>query len=168
MYQVEDYVVYGNEGVCQIEAIEELDIGGEARMYYKLQPAYRSGTVFTPVDTKVFMRPVISVEIANELIDSIPSIEAETGGPTNASNLKDKYSKILQTNDVTDLVQLIKTVQAKGAIAETKNKKMGQTDKTYMRKAEELLYGELAVALDIPRNGVQQYMEKRIGKHLPA
>src|SRR5699024_5027249 len=133
-----------------------------------LQPAYRSGTVFTPVDTKVFMRPVISVEIANELIDSIPSIEAETGGPTNASNLKDKYSKILQTNDVTDLVQLIKTVQAKGAIAENKNKKMGQTDKTYMRKAEELLYGELAVALDIPRNGVQKYMEKRIGKHLPA
>ena len=111
------------------------------------------------------MRPVISVEVANALIDSIPEIIAETGGPTNASNLKDKQSKILQTNDLTDLVQLIKTVQAKGDIAESKNKKMGQTDKTYMRKAEELLYAELALALDLPRNGVQQYMEKRIGNH---
>lgn len=164
MYQIEDYVVYGNEGVCRIEAIEKLDISGanEEKDYYVLQPIYRNGTVYTPVDTKVFMRPVISEETANELIDSIPSIEGKKGGPTNASILRDKYTAIIQSNDIEDLIKLIKTVHIKGEIAESKNKKMGQTDKTFMRKAEDLLYGELAIALDIPRNKVSDYIDERL------
>jgi len=31
-----------------------------------------------------------------------------------------------------------------------------------MRRAEELLYGELAVALDIPRERVQAYIHERL------
>lgn len=164
MYQVEDYVVYGSEGVCKIEAIEKLDLLGrnEEKDYYIMQPIYRNGTVYTPVNTKVFMRPIISEEAANELIDSIPDVQAETGGPTNASILKDKYSKVLKGNDAEDLIHLIKSVAQKGRVAESKNKKMGQTDKTYMRKAEDLLYGEFAVALDIPRKEVHTYIKNRL------
>lgn len=164
LYQVNDYVVYGNEGVCKVEAMEKLDITGvdAEKLYYALQPLYRNGRVYTPVDTKIFMRPVISKEIADELIDQIPHIQAETGGPTNASLLKEKYTTVLQSNDCEDLIQLIISVYEKGRIAETKNKKMGQTDKFFMRKAEELLYGEFAVALDIPRNQVHAYIEQRI------
>lgn len=164
MYQVEDYIIYGNEGVCQIEAIEMLDLlkSGKEKAYYVLQPVYRNGTVYTPVDTKVFMRHVITEEAANDLIDQMPSIRAEASGPTNASILKNKYTAAIQENNATDLIQLIKSIYKKAAIAQEKNKKMGQTDKFFLRKAEDLLYGELAVALDMPRNRVRDHVEQRL------
>ncbi|AZP04651.1 MAG TPA: CarD family transcriptional regulator [Candidatus Jeotgalibaca pullicola] len=170
MYQVEDYVVYGNEGVCKIEAIEKLDITGAnvEKVYYVLQPIYRSGTVYTPVDTKVSMRPVISKEAAQTLIEGIPSIQAEIDGPTNATFLKNKYTEMLLANDCEELIQLIKTVNVKEDIAEKKNKKLGQTDKHYLRKAEDLLYSEFAIALGIPINKVQTYIKERIETHAVA
>lgn len=164
MYQVNDYVVYGNEGVCQVEAIEMLDFtkSGKERPYYVLQPAYRNGKVYTPVDTKVFMRPVISKETAESLIEQIPSVEAETDGPTNASILKNKYTETLQENNCEDLIQLIKTIYQKGLRAVENNKKMGQTDKFFLRKAEDLLYGELAVVYDMSLGKVREYVETRV------
>lgn len=39
---------------------------------------------------------------------------------------------------------------------------MGQIDQQYMKRAEKLLYGELAVALDMPFEQVQPYIKKRI------
>lgn len=164
MYQINDYVVYGNEGVCQIEAIEKLDFtkSGKETAYYVLQPVSRNGKVYTPVDTKVFMRPVISKETAKALISQIPSIKAETGGPTNAAILKNKYTETLQENNCEDLIQLIKSIYHKGDIAQEKNKKMGQTDKFFLRKAEDLLYGELAVVFDMSTGRVREYVENKL------
>lgn len=164
LYQVEDYVVYGNEGVCQITAIEALDLTGmnEKKIYYVLQPVYRSGTVYTPVDTKVSMRPVITKEAAERLISEIPTIQAETDGPTNATFLKNKYTEMLLANDCSELIQIIKTITTKEDIAEKKNKKIGQTDKYYLRKAEDLLYSEFSIALDMPTNQVHTYIKEKI------
>lgn len=164
MYQVKDYVVYGNEGVCQVEAIEMMDFtkSGIERPYYVLQPINRNGKVYTPVDTKVFIRPVISREAAEDLIKQIPSIQAETGGPTNASILKNKYTETLRENNCEDLIQLIKSIDHKGVVAEEKNKKMGQTDKFFLRKAEDLLYGEFSVVFNMSQGKVREYVEGRI------
>lgn len=164
MYQVKDYVVYGNEGVCQVEAIEMMDFtkSGKERPYYVLQPVNRNGKVYTPVDTKVFIRPVISRETAEDLIKQIPSIKAETGGPTNAAILKNKYTETLQENNCEDLIQLIKSIYHKGSVAEEKNKKMGQTDKFFLRKAEELLYGEFAVVFNMSQGKVREYVEGKV------
>lgn len=164
MYQVKDYVVYGNEGVCQVEAIEMMDFtkSGKERPYYVLQPVNRNGKVYTPVDTKVFIRPVISRETAEDLIKQIPSIKAKTGGPTNAAILKNKYTETLQENNCEDLIQLIKSIYHKGSVAEEKNKKMGQTDKFFLRKAEDLLYGEFAVVFNMSQGKVREYVEGKV------
>lgn len=41
-----------------------LPVANKKRKYYKLAPVFGSGTIYIPVDTKVFMRPVISKEEA--------------------------------------------------------------------------------------------------------
>lgn len=108
------------------------------------------------------MRPVISKEAAERLISEIPTIQAETDGPTNATFLKNKYTEMLLANDCSELMQIIKTVTTKEGIAEKKNKKIGQTDKYYLRKAEDLLYSEFAIALDMPTNQVHTYIKEKI------
>ena len=70
MYEIGQLIVYGNEGVCRVEEIGTPKISGvdKHRDYYTLAPIYREGKVFTPVDSKVFMRPVITREEALALI----------------------------------------------------------------------------------------------------
>ena len=72
MFAVGDLVVYGGEGVCRVESIgpSGLRYDGGDKTYYHLAPLYRSGTVMTPVDTAVMMRPIISRDRAMELIAS--------------------------------------------------------------------------------------------------
>ena len=76
MFAAGDLVVYGGEGVCRVERVGPsgmaYDDGG--RLYYHLTPLYRSGTVMTPVDTGVLMRPIISRQQAQDLIAALPTL----------------------------------------------------------------------------------------------
>lgn len=66
MYQIKDAVLYGMQGVCEVEDIAEKDFSGEKRMYYVLMPVYQSSsTIYIPVDNENSlskMRKVLSAE----------------------------------------------------------------------------------------------------------
>ena len=83
MFQKGDLIVYGNMGVCRVEAVEApagLPGAGEKKLYYKLDPVYETGTVYIPVDAKVFMRPILTHAQAEALIGRIPEIEENPKG----------------------------------------------------------------------------------------
>ena len=79
MFQPGELLVYGSTGVCQVLSIDQRQdyVNGvkQSRLYYQLKPLYQGGVIYTPVDNdKVVMRPVISREDAETLIDSIPTL----------------------------------------------------------------------------------------------
>ena len=74
MYEIGEKIIYGENGVCTVEKIAPLE-AGDGKLYYYLTPLIGSGTYFTPVDSKAFMRPVMSREAAEAFIDSIPHIQ---------------------------------------------------------------------------------------------
>jgi len=164
MYQVNDLVMYGNDGVYRVEAICTPDIKGinKNKLYYVLNPIYRVGRTYIPVDTKMFMRPIITYEVAQQMIDHIPSIKTNVYNNSNMRMLEDHYKELFQTHNCEDLIQLIKTVYAKKEIAINEGKKTGQIDERYMKKAEDLLYSEFAIALDMPKEDVRNYIEERV------
>ena len=51
MYQIGDYIVYGNEGVCRVDEIAPFHIPGMTaeRLYYTLTPLYHDEKIYTPV-----------------------------------------------------------------------------------------------------------------------
>ena len=153
MYEIGQLIVYGNEGVCRVEEIGTPKISGvdKHREYYTLAPIYREGKVFTPVDSKVFMRPVITREEALALIDRIPQMTAQVYENSNLRFLNEHYQQCIQDYTCADLLQLIKDVRAKRRRMTERGKKLGLVDERYMKRAEELLHGELAIALDMPR-----------------
>lgn len=166
MYQIGDLIIYGSYGACRVEAIGTPDISGldETRIYYTLCPFYQNGKVFTPIDTSVFMRPIITYEKAQQLIDLIPSIRTEYNISNNSKLVEVQYQESMQSHECSDLIKVIKTVYNKRVIAVGQGKKLGQIDERYMKKAEDLLYGELAVALGIPRDDVKSFIEERVDK----
>ena len=167
LFKINELVVYGNEGVCSIEDIRQIDIDGidNSKPYYILNPIYSPGKiVYAPIDTKVFMRAVISSEAAEKLIDQIPNIGVEEINNVSLRELNDFYKSLLNSHKCTDLFKIIRTVYAKEQDATKNKKKLGQTDKNYMRVAEELLHGEFAAALGIPKEEVKHYIENRVEK----
>ena len=165
MYQIGDYIVYGNEGVCRVDGIAPFHIPGmtEERLYYTLTPLYHDEKIYTPVDTEVFMRPVISREEAIELIATIPGIEAEAYENKNLRFSNEQYEESFQSHDCADLLRVIKAVYIKRCSANERGRKLGQIDERYMKRAEDRLHEEFAVALGIPKDEVREYIRKAVG-----
>ena len=77
MYQKGEYVIYGNNGICKVEEIG-IPMGtpmeNNGKEYYTLSPVFGTGNIYVPLDTKVFMRPILTKEQAEALIGQIPQI----------------------------------------------------------------------------------------------
>ncbi len=171
MYEIGDLIMYGVTGVCKVTDISKPDFDGfnTDRLYYILQPLYQNGVIYAPVENnKIYSRPVISEEEANELIDTMPAITTEIFRSSSIQQLSKHYQEVLDTHSTIELIRMIKSIHKKKLDAQKQNRHLGQIDKKYMKRAEDLLYGELAAALDIPIEEVGDYIEARIGSELTA
>ncbi|MDE7245680.1 MAG: hypothetical protein K2O18_17145 [Oscillospiraceae bacterium] len=167
MFRVGELIVYGGEGVCRVEAVGPLAMSGvdeKDRLYYTLAPLYRMGEIYTPVDTTVLMRPVLSKKEAEELIRIIPEIQPPAHTERNPRVLGAYYQEIIRSHNCLDMVRLIKTTYKKSQARLAHGSKPGQVDERYRKRAEDLLYGELAVALNISREEVGVYFAKAVGE----
>lgn len=165
MFEIGSLLIYDTTGVCKVMDIgmpSGLPVADKNKKYYKLAPVFGSGTIYIPVETNVFMRPVISREEAEVLIRKIPEIREDICESHNLKVLEDHYKASLKTHECEDLVQLIKTVYTKKRILERTGKKTGKTDQQYMKRAKQLLHEELSIALEIPVSEVEDYIAKSI------
>ncbi|NTW70894.1 MAG: hypothetical protein HGA49_01460 [Eubacteriaceae bacterium] len=55
------------------------------------------------------------------------------------------------------------SIYAKKQYLEQQQRKFGAIDEQFIKRGEELLFGELAAALDIPKESVPDYIAGRIG-----
>lgn len=164
MFKVDDYIVYGGNGVCKVLSIGVPTINGanNKREYYRLQPIYENNSIiYIPVDNdKVVMRNLMSKEEANALIKSIPSIELLHFD--NEKMPQEKYKEVLFTYNSKDLIKVIKTSYLRKEKNLAEGKKNISTDDKYLKMAEEYLYGELAISLDIPKEQVRDFIAHTI------
>lgn len=167
MYKVGELVLYNEMGVCKIADIAARDLSGVdgAQLYYVLKPLYQDCVISTPVNTdKVFMRPILTKAEANRLIDGIPSIHAEAYNNRALRQLAEHYEACLKSYDCAEWMELTMSLYAKRQIAKEQNRKFGSVDERFMRRAEDLLFGELAAALGIAKDAVPAYIAERLGE----
>lgn len=164
MYQIGQLIVYGAEGVCRVEQVGPLDMRGAQRgvSYYTLSPLHREGRIFTPVDTTVHTRPVMTKEEAKALIRRMPTIPEEVFENSNPRLLSEHYQAMLRSYECVDLVRLIRAIYAKGRAVAEKGRRLGQVEERSMKRAEEMLHGELSAALDIPVEEVENYIARTL------
>jgi len=166
-YQIGDFVIYGSNGVCRIEAIGKLNSKGMPHdvEFYTLVPHYTKGSrIFTPVgNSKVLMRAVISREEASKLIDEIPSIEALW--IADDRKREDVFKEALRSGDLNLLIRIIKTLFLRRQERISAGKKITASDEKYYHLAEESLYGELAIALGMTKPEVENYIIERCEMH---
>lgn len=163
-FSIGDLIIYGETGVCRVESMEERPFLGEITNCYRLQPIYQSCVIYTPVDNgNVFMRNIVSADKAEALINSFESVEPRDlpqGAPRIVSEL---YDKIIKTHDCAELVSFIVSVHNKRKRLADSKKKLSAIDERFMKKAEDLLFGELASALGIQKSEVYERASEKLG-----
>lgn len=164
MFNVGDYVIYGNNGACEVLEVGPMNMQGvdKSKLYYTLAPVYVDGSkVFTPVNNKkVFMRPILSKEEAAELIDAIPDIEQLW--VSDEKSREQIYREALKTCDCTVLIKIIKTLYLRRQARIDDGKKVTALDERYLKNAEEQLYGELALSLEMEKDEMEAYIASRV------
>ena len=170
MFQKGDYVIYGTRGVCCVQDVGTLDISGisKDKLYYTLIPCYTNGsTVYSPVDSnRIVIRPVMSHDEAMELIRSIPEIEELW--IRDERNRENTYRDVIKSCDNVELVRIIKTIYNRGQLRIAAGKKATVSDEKYFRIAEENLYGELAISLNVSRDEVRGLIVEKIQELVPS
>ena len=164
MFQKGDYIIYRNTGVCQVAEIgvpENFPIT-EGTLYYFLVPMRGSGTIYIPVNSPVFMRPVITKEQAVSLISSIPELPQISIQYKDQKSLVESYKALVQTHDCSTLLQLIMCIHKKGSELTEKGKTLGKIDMQYKKQAEEMLHEELSIVLNIPFEEVPSYVRQQV------
>lgn len=161
MFSVGEKVIYGENGVCTVDKIDVLDMPGmpKGQLYYYLVPLIGSGSYFAPVDTQVFMRPVMSADEALAFIDSIPSIEPAICLDNRFNHVDAFYRDLFKQHSCEALIAVIKGLRARMEDKKTKSTRAEQT----VRRAREILYGELSVSLNIPYSVIGDFVTERVG-----
>ena len=166
MFGKGDYVVCGSKGVCTVEDITRLHLPGvdEEKEYYILKPVYTVGsTVYIPADAGAdTMRGILSEEEANQLIYEIPEIPSIEG--INEKLLEQEYKGCMRANLCREWVKILKTTYQRTRKRQEMGRKVTAVDAKYTRIAEDILYGELAVVLKIPRETVGAFIASKLEK----
>lgn len=153
MFKVGNKIIYKGD-VCIVKEIKQKyfrDID-----YYFLSPmSDLSLTIKIPVDSKsTDVREVISKEDALKLIYSIPDVPVIDA--PNEKNMENNYKDLIKGRTYNGLIQVIKTTYLRNQTRLDNNKKTSEKDTTYLKKAEDKLYDELSIALDIPTKEVKE------------
>ena len=167
MFNIGDMIMYGNTGVCKVTEIGQPDFEDpeSTKQYYFLEPLYQSGAIYAPIENgRVSMRAIISKDEANNLINSIPDIKELEFRPCSVQQLSKNYQAVIDTHDCTDLIKLIKAIRIKKRNLKMQNRTLGQIDKKFLKRATDLLHGELAASLEMELSQIGSYIESQVSE----
>ena len=165
MFEIGDYIIYGNSGICEVVEIGPINLnerGNNDKLYYTLEPVFEKGSkIYTPVDNKkVSMRLALNNEEALSLIDNMPNIEFD-------AELTDKEReqtiKIgLKSIDPDEWIKILKALYYRKGERHADGKKMTSSDEKFVQQAQDYLYGELSISMDIPKEEVEKLILSRL------
>jgi len=165
MLQVGDLTIYQEHGICRIDEICDKTYGGKTRKYYVLHPIENNQelTINLPVENrKVSLLKLIDKKGAEEILDSFQSkgidwIERN-------SEREQVYSKKINSGDRIEIAKVANTLIRKKHEVEADGKKFYKNDNQLLKNIENILFKEMALALDTSVNNVSKKVNHIITK----
>ena len=166
MFEKGELIICGGHGVCRVIDITDnpIDRMDKKIIFSLLEPVFeKTSTIYTPVDNeKIIMRRIMNKEEAQRLIEHIREIDVMW--VQEEKRREQTYKDAIRTYDSRSLVQIIKTLYQRKRVRINEGKKVLSSDEQYLRKAEELLYSEMSLALSIPKDQVEAYIMEAVRK----
>lgn len=169
MFNVNDTVKYGVNGVCKIVDISYQNFCGddEEEEYYILKPLYsQNSTFFVPTHNENLVSKMHKIMSENEIYDlihEIPSCNAEWIDDNKAR--QESYNNIIVNGSRKDVIGLIRTLHTKKRQLEDERKKMHAADEKIMQDAQRMINDEFAAVLNIRPAEVPEFIESNLNKN---
>lgn len=161
MYQIEEYVMTAQDGLCQIKNIVEKDFLGEKKEYYELSPvANGKATSYVPVQNDGRMRSPISREDATHIIEIFETIEPQE--VKNEKQRADLFKEITKAGEVESCIALWKHLYTKKIERMAESKMLPSVDDRYYRHICSFLYNELAYSLDREASEIEAILVEKM------
>lgn len=162
MFKVNDYVVYGLNGVCMVEDIEKMMLKNKEQEYYILYPINnKKMTIKIPVDNKTMsIRQLMSKNEVMNLIEFIS--KKETIQIDDYRKKNQEYKTIIRSGNVIDIIKVINSINLEKDEKASLGKKINKTEDDILISAKKQLYQEMSIVLDININEVEDYIIKNI------
>ena len=155
-YEIGDFVSKPVIGICKIENILYLNPQDEKndKLYYLMKPVEdEKDKIYVPVSSSDSrLRLCLTKEEAWNLIKRIPDIP--TAWTNNEKMREQNYKEAVRANNPEALVAIIKMIYQRKQKRLAQGKKCTATDARYFQIAENLLYMELGVALEKPKQEI--------------
>ena len=170
MFQTNDVIVYGAQGVCRIAGTEEKIISGKKKTYYVLHSIHDGGSVtYVPTDNPLVlqkMRKLLTREEIHCLMDSM-SREAPIW-VDNELQRKELYKAILAKGDHRELIGMLQSIYAHKQQREAQGKRLHMSDERFFKDAEQLLFNEFQYVLGLgDKAQLMDYITQRLASGNP-
>ena len=171
MFEKGEFIVYGSTGVCEVADITTISHDtaiasgiSKNKLYYVLHPYNQNGgRIFTPVDNvKTVMRRIVSQEEVEQILRNLQKIEDLW--VDDERQREQKYKEAYRSCDCRKWISIIKTCNLHKAELKQRGKKLSAADRKYSKLAEESLFTEFSIPLDIPKEEVKEYIESYVEK----
>ena len=131
-------IAHPMHGAGVIESIEKKKINGVTREYYVLRMPVGGMLVMIPVSNteEIGVRPIISEEQADEIIDSINDIEVDM-----SQNWNRRYRENMLRIKSGDLTEVARVV--KGLMARDEERGLSTGERKMLRNAKQILISEI-------------------------
>lgn len=151
MYQICDRVVYGIHGVCQVVALEERTVDRKKVVYLALEPVGQGGSRYLiPTHNEAAMGKLRKMLNAEELKAMLSAEQIRRGEWIPDENRrKQTYREQIAGGDRMVLLEMICTIYRHKEMQIAAGKKVHLCDENFLRDAERLVAGELAIAMEI-------------------
>ena len=165
VFQVNDVIIYGAQGVCKITGAEEKTVSGKKRTYFVLKPVNDKGaTIFAPTDNEFVLKKMRRLLTKDEIHTLIDSMESENAiWVENENERKELYRSILARGDHLELIKMIKAIYAHKIEREAESKRLHMSDERFFKDAEQILYNEFQHVLNLKdRSELMTYILSRM------
>ncbi|MCH5297040.1 MAG: hypothetical protein J1E85_05155 [Ruminococcus sp.] len=155
MYNVDEIVLYGSNGVCKIKEITRQKLAGKTMEYYVLKPLFSQvSTLFVPTNNEALvskMRHILPEDRIKDIIDNLSVIPEWIDD----KNKRFDYCKeTIANGEFEAVVNLIRMLRFHEKEQNNKGRHLHISDERFLREAESMVCDEIAVALNIERSEI--------------
>lgn len=163
MFEKGEYIIYNNAGVCRVDDIAISD-QMQDRLCYILQPldVLDKSKITLAVDNqKMVVRRISSQDEISSMLDQLSDIDILN--VENEKKREDVYKEALYKCECIGWAKIIKTIYTRKKEKAKAGKKMTAIDSKYLKKAEDFLYREIAVSMNLEPDDAKERVLNEIG-----
>ncbi|GAA0303539.1 CarD family transcriptional regulator [Gracilibacillus halotolerans] len=163
MFNIGDLIIYSSHGICKIDDIQEKTISGVTRQYYILHPVASENhlTISAPVNNdQVIIKGLMNKEEALKVLETFD--EEGIDWVDNANRRFNEFSGIVNKGNNKDIAQVANTLMRRRIELDKEEKRLYQKDEKLLEDIQQILFHEIALALDMTYESVDAMVNNQI------